>query len=313
MLRALAGRFVFALALVMLAFCGAYLLTALAPGDAVAMGDGMASTRTIEAERARLGLEQPVWSRLGMRLGRLARLDLGRSVRFNRPVLPLVAERMVATVQAGGAALVLALAIGIPAGVLASQVRNQVVAHAVAATSIVLLSVPALVIALVLSLAATRLSPFAIMAVSLALPAAALFERLQARAMTAALGETCLHAARARGVPARAITWRHAWPLSLPSVLGVAGIVASHLLSGALAIELVTARGGLGRLTFEALMARDLDLAAACAGAAALLVGLATFAADTLQMWLDPRLLIETGAFRGRAVLAAATDGPGDS
>ena len=72
-------------------------------------------------------------------------------------------------------------------------------------------------------------------------------------------------------------------------MLGVVGIIAGHLLSGALAIELVTARSGLGLLTFEALMARDLDLAAACAAAAALIVGLATLAADLLHLWIDPR------------------------
>lgn len=289
MRRVLAGRLAFALALVVGAFVGAYVLTAVAPGDAV--DDGLRSSASLAAERSRLGLDEPILSRLATRLTRLAVLDLGTSLRYDQPVLTLVVQRTASTLRAGGAALVLALIVGIPAGVLGSRARSAVVRRGIAALSIVLLSLPALVVALVLAVVAsgTGLPSIAVMVIALALPAAAVIERLQARAMDALQHETCLDAARARGVPRNVITWRHAWPLSLPAVLGVIGVVAAHLLSGALAIELVTARSGLGLLTYEALMARDLDLAAGCAAAAALLVGLATLAADLLQMWVDPR------------------------
>ncbi len=130
---------------------------------------------------------------------------------------------------------------------------------------------------------------FLVMVIALALPAAAVIERLQSRAMDVVAREPCLQAARARGIPRVTLTWRHAWPLSLPAVFGVVGVLAGHLLSGALAIELVTARSGLGLLTYEALMARDFDLAAGCAAAAALIVGTATLGADVLQTWIDPR------------------------
>jgi peptide/nickel transport system permease protein len=76
----------------------------------------------------------------------------------------------------------------------------------------------------------------------------------------------------------------------LPAVLGLAGTIAGQLLSGALAVELVTSRSGLGLLTFEALHARDIDLAAGCAGAVALIVGLVAFSADVVQLWMDPRV-----------------------
>jgi len=289
MRRVLAARLGFALALVVCAFIGVYVLTALAPGDA--LDDGLRTSASLAAERSRLGLDQPVLSRLATRLGRLAVLDLGTSLRYNQPVLALVTQRTATTVQSGAAALLLALVIGIPAGVLGSRARSPVVRHGISAISILLLSLPALVVALVLAVVASGagVPSFAVMVISLALPAAAVVERLQSRAMDAVQRELCLDAARARGVPRGAITWRHAWPLSLPSVLGVVGILAGHLLSGALAIELVTARSGLGLLTFEALMARDLDLAAACAAAAALIVGLATLTADLLHLWIDPR------------------------
>ena len=294
MRRALAGRLVFALALVALAFVGVFVVTGLAPGDPI--DGGLLPERAVAAARERLGLNQPLLARLAARLARLAVLDLGISLRYNEPVLGLVVQRTVATLHAGATALLLALAIGIPAGVVASRTRSGVVRHAISLVSIVLLSLPALVVALVLAALAsgTGLPALAVMVIALALPAAALIERLQARAMDVAQGEICLEAARARGVPRRAITWRHAWPLSLPSVLGLLGTIAGQLMSGALAIELVTGRSGLGLLTFEALMARDVNLAAACAAAVALIVGLVTVSADAIQMWMDPRVSMLT-------------------
>jgi ABC-type dipeptide/oligopeptide/nickel transport system permease component len=209
-------------------------------------------------------------------------------------VRSLVAQRAATTLQAGLAALLLALLVGVPAGVLASRSSSRFVRHGIAAVSILFLSVPALVVALLLAAIgmSSGLPAFMVMVISLALPAAALIERLQARALDGVRHERCLDAARARGVPRNVITWRHAWPLSLPAVLGLAGTIAGQLLSGALAIELVTARSGLGLLTFEALHARDLDLAAGCAGTVALIVGLVSFSADVVQVWIDPRVAI---------------------
>ena len=290
MRRRLLGRFVFALALAVIAFTGVYVLTDLAPGDP--LDDQMRSAGSRAAELHQLGLDRPLHERLATRLARLAVLDLGTSVRYGQPVLTLVTQRATTTLQAGAAALLVALLIGVPAGVLASRSTSRFVRYGIAAVSILLLSVPALVVALLLAVlsASSGLPSFAVMVISLALPAAALIERLQARALDGVQHERCLDAARARGVPRRVITWRHAWPLSLPAVLGLAGTIAGQLLSGALAVELVTSRSGLGLLTFEALHARDLNLAAGCAGAVALIVGLVAFAADVVQVWMDPRI-----------------------
>ena len=287
--RALAGRLLFALALVVVAFIGAYVVTGLSGSDA--LEDDLRAGDSIARERERLGLDQPLPVRLAARLARLTVLDFGTSLRFNQPVRTLVLQRAATTLQAGGLALLLALVLGIPAGVLGSRARSGVIRHGIAAVSIGLSSLPPLVVALVLAVlfSGSGVPSLVIMVLALALPAAATIERLQARAMDAVDRDTCLDAARARGIPGTTITWRHAWPLSMSSVLGVIGLVAGHLLSGALAIELVTAHNGLGLLTFDALMSRDLDLVAGCAAAAALIVGLTTLAADVAQMWIDPR------------------------
>jgi peptide/nickel transport system permease protein len=295
MVRRAAIRLPLVAVLVLVAFVGTFLLTGLAPGDP-AHEALLRGSDAYAAERARLQLDVPLGTRLLTRIGRLLRLDLGSSMRFGRPVLPLVMERATSTALAGGAALVLALAIGVPAGMASARARHRVVRRGVAAVSLVLLSVPALVLAIALSVAfaSLRLPPVFVVVLSLALPAAAVIERLQSRAYASASAALCLTAARARGIPADQIAWRHAWPLSLPAVIGVVALLASQILSGSLAVEFVTGWPGLGRLTYDALMARDLDLAAGCVGAAAGLAGLATWASDVVQHALDPRL--EDGA-----------------
>lgn len=291
MLRVAVARLPFLGALVVAAFVGAYLLTALAPGDAAyeVLPRGRAA---YENERARLGLDRPVSERFLERMARLAVLDFGTSSRFRQPVLPLVVERASRTLLAGGLALACALAIGIPAGVASARLRSRAVRGLISAVSLVLVSVPSLVSALLLAVLFTGMGvpALVIVVLALALPAAALVERLQESAYRDVSGGLQVTAARARGLSERRAAWRYAWPLSLPAVLGVVSLLASQLVSGSLAVEYVTNWPGLGLLTYDALRARDADLAAGCAAAAAVLVGLASLAADVVLAAIDPRV-----------------------
>lgn len=291
MLRVAVARLPFLGVLVLAAFVCAYLLTALAPGDAAyqSLPQGRAA---YEDERARLGLDRPVSERFRSRLVRLARLDFGTSLRFGQPVLPLVVERASRTLLAGGLALAIALVVGIPAGVVSARLRSNALRRLVSGVSLVVVSIPSLVGALLLAVlfARLRVPPLIIVVLALALPAAALVERLQASAYREVAGGLQVMAARARGLSERRAAWRYGWPLSLPAVLGVVSLVASQLVSGSLAVEFVTGWPGLGHLTYEALKARDADLAAGCAAAAAALVGFASLAADVVLAAIDPRV-----------------------
>jgi ABC-type dipeptide/oligopeptide/nickel transport system permease component len=290
MLRVAVSRLPFLAALVVAAFVAAYLLTALAPGDAAyeLLPQGRAA---YQAERVRLGLDRPVSERFLERVAKLVVLDFGTSLRFGRPVLTLVVERASATLLAGTLALGCALLVGIPAGVASARLRSRLLRRAVSGVSLLVVSIPSLVLALLLAVAFTRVLPkLAVVVLALALPAAALIERLQSGAYREVAGGLQLMAARARGLSERRAAWRYAWPLSLPAVLGVVSLVASQLVSGSLAVEFVTDWPGLGRLTYDALLAREADLAAACVAAAAALVGLATVVADVALAAIDPRV-----------------------
>jgi peptide/nickel transport system permease protein len=128
-------------------------------------------------------------------------------------------------------------------------------------------------------------------ALALALPIAAALERLQSQAMAEALREPSVTAALARGISRRRAIWVHAFRLSLKPVLGVLGIVIGTVLSGSFVVEIVMTWPGLGDLMFQALVARDLYLAAGCAASGAVFLAAGLLAADLALAVVDPRTM----------------------
>ncbi|MCL4848709.1 MAG: ABC transporter permease [Acidobacteria bacterium] len=313
----LVRRALFALVLVIVVSSGALVLARLAPGDFVTeqVGQG-ADLATLAAERARLGLDRPVAASWAEWLGAAARLDFGVSFRYGRPVAGLVAERTGNTLLLAVAALGAATAIGLPLGVFAARRPRTAAAALVRAASFAALSVPPLVLALLLAWLAARTGwlptggmgraaaadaglagraldlarHLVLPALALALPVGATLERLATRALAGALAGPRAGAARARGLDEGRLAWRHALRLAAAPVVAVYGLVAGGLLSGSFAVEVVTAWPGLGRLFYEALVARDVPLVAGCAAASAALVAVATLAADAAAAWADPRV-----------------------
>ena len=293
--RIILRRCVVILILLVTAVSGAWLLTRLAPGDAasVEVGDRLTAAAR-EVERAQAGASGTAFESLAHWWTRAARLDFGTSVRFQRPVLPLVLERTRRSAQLALGAMAIGLLVGLPLGVISSKKRGPL-AGIIRTVSVAVLSCPPLVLALLLTWLAVRYrmttvsSSLLLPTLALALPLAATFERLQSRAFGRIASEPCLVAIAARGVPRRTITWTHAWRLSLPPVASLGGVIAGAVLGGALAVEVITAWPGLGRLTFDALLSRDGPLVAGCAAMTALLVSAASLASDLIVAWADPR------------------------
>ncbi|MCX6552013.1 MAG: ABC transporter permease [Acidobacteria bacterium] len=317
MLRYLANRIAFAVLLVAVVSSAALMLTGVAPGDITSeqVGAG-ATTRSLEAERARLGLDRPLAQQYLEWAGRAVRLDFGTSLMYGRPVAGLVAERARNTAVLAVVALLLATLVGLPLGVVAGS-RRGVVPGVIRAASVLALSLPSLVSALVLVLVAARtgwwptggmtspgLDPaagwlawamdvarhFVLPACALALPLAATIERLQAQATADTMREPYISAARARGIPPRRVLWRLALKPSLRPVTAIYGLVFGSLLSGSFVVEIVTAWPGLGRLMFDALRSRDVHLVAGCAAAGGVFLALGALASDVALAVVDPRL-----------------------
>jgi peptide/nickel transport system permease protein len=127
-------------------------------------------------------------------------------------------------------------------------------------------------------------------AVALALPLGAAMARVQQGALRSALAEPHLLAAAALGLSRRAVIARHALRISLRPLASVYGFIVGALLSGSFAVEIVTAWPGLGRLTYDALLSRDLFLVTGCAAAGAIFLSLGTLISDLAIAVIDPRV-----------------------
>lgn len=294
-----------ALLLVFAVTSGALLLAQLAPGDYA--GDFGLSKDQLAAERHRLGLDKPFAEQYAAWLKRSLTLDFGESFQHRRPVVGLVRERAVNTAVLAVAALLLATVLGIPAGVFTGSRRGGVAARLLRGTSLVLLSVPPLISSLVLLTIAARtgwlpvsgmggVSHLVVPTLALALPVAAMLERLQAQSIGDALSRPSATAARARGIPGARILWRHGWRQSLGPILAVYGVIIGSLFSGSFAVEMVTSWPGLADLMRQALMARDTYLVAGCAAAGAAFLAAGVLAADIAHALADPRLDGVSGA-----------------
>ena len=299
-LRRLAG----ALAFVVVVSSTALLLIRLAPGDASTdMKMRVADTSVIASEQTRLGLDRSPLAQLGSWLAGLARLDLGTSSRFGRPVSGLVAERVGNTAILAGLALVIATMVGIPLGVVSGSRRRtsrdggQAVGGLIALASVFLVACPPILFALALLYFSVKTGgllgasgSLALPLLALALPMAAVVERLQSRATAETVAMPALVAAAARGVPRSRLIWVHSLRPSLQPVLGVYGIIIATLFSGSVAVERITSWPGLGDLMLEGLLGRDVFLVAGCAMVGALLIALGNLFADVLRAFVDPRV-----------------------
>jgi len=296
-MRFAARRVASGLLFVMVVGLSAFVLTHFAPGDATMDLQSIgASENAIRAERARLGLDQPLATQLARWARGIAAGDFGESTQYHQPVGALVADRAGQTAVLAGAALALATLIGIPLGVIGGATPRHWIARITEPVSLVLLSMPPLVFSLLLLfIAATTgwlsMSPGSLFlpTLALALPLAASLERLQAQATRDVVAAPDLVAAAARGVPRARLIWVHAARQSLRPVLGIYGIVIGTLFGGSLVVEMVTAWPGLGRLMYDALRGRDIDLVAGCALAGAVFLAIGNVAADLLRAVVDPR------------------------
>lgn len=317
--RYLAWRGLVALLLIVVVSSAALLLTLAAP-DATSLD--VAERAAAARRRTELGLDRPVLVQYAEWVGRAARFDFGESVIYTRPVNTLIGERVLNTAVLAATALVLATAIGMPLGIYTGRRSRGWGVLIVRGLSVLLLSTPPLLASLVLVLVAARtgwlpvggmvsaaasdaswhqwaldvVSHLPLPALALALPLAAVLERLQSQAFSDTIGQSFVQAARARGLSREQAELTHAWRVSLGGILAIYGAMVGALFSGSFVVEVVTAWPGLGRLMFDALRGRDIFLVAGCAAAGAFSLSVGTLLADVIHAVVDPR--VRLGAAR---------------
>jgi peptide/nickel transport system permease protein len=324
----IARRLAFAVFLVIAVSSASLVLTRLAPGDYVTQSLGTdARPETIESARARYGLDKSIGRQYLDWALRAVRFDLGRSLLFDRPVVDLIPERAANTAILAVTALLAATLLGLPLGIITGSQRGGVLPVVIRSGSLVFLSMPPLLTSLFLVFVAARtgwfpiggmassstqptlqglqgpaslLGPLSFItldllhhlvvpAAAIALPLAAMLERLQSQAISEVVHEPFVLAAYARGVPRSRVVWRDALKPALRPVAAVYGLVIGTLLSGSFAVEVITSWPGIGRLMLDALRARDIYLVAGCAGAGALFLAFGTIVSDIALGMVDPR------------------------
>lgn len=313
MLAYLARRLFFAVFLVFAVSSAALVLVGLSPGDYATTQLGITvHPGEIEQLRTRYGLDRPLSEQYFGWVARAARFDFGNSMVYDRPVRDLIPERAVNTGILAITALVAATLIGLPLGIVSATHPRGLVTALIRGASIALLSMPPLLTSLFLVFLAARtgllpiggmggapdaaggaivdfLRHLVVPVAALALPLAAMFERLQSQAMSETVAQPFVLATLARGVPHARVIWRDALKAALRPLLSIYGIVVGTLLSGSFAVEMITSWPGLGRLMLDALRARDVYLVAGCAAAGSIFLAAGTLMSDIALAAVDPR------------------------
>jgi len=278
----------------------ALVLARRAPGDYT---DTLRANRlapdAIARERTRLYLDRSLPQLCAVWLSGLPRLDMRMSYRHARPVTALLAERLPRTILLVGAALLLSLVGGLSWGTLQARASGAA-AHALSGLAGFVLAVPSLVLLFGLLLAASRAGWLArvdqsiamplLGILALAIPSSAALASLHAQSLREALAEPWARAALSRGVPINRLVWKLGMRIAATRMASVTPLVAANVLGASLIVEAVTGWAGLGRLTLDAVVARDVFLVAGCTAAVSAMVAAASLAADGLVRLLDPRV-----------------------
>ena len=295
-LTSLAARALTSLVVMALAAMLTFLLIDLAPGSYVddLAANPQVSRETVARLRDQFGLDRPFYEKFARWAGSLAHGDIGYSLVYQRPVRQLIAERLWNTVALNLAALALAWTIGLPLGLAAASNRGSPIDWTIGALAAVLLSTPAVVLALVvLACAARQAWPLGSMAWPTAaiaavwLPAVARHTR---SAVGSALDASHTLAARARGVGRLRLVAVHALREALGPLSSFVGISVAAVVSASLPVEVVSAWPGIGQLAFDAVLRRDLFLVVDLVQVAALLLLAGNLAGDLLLRAVDPRV-----------------------
>ena len=287
-----------------------FALTVLVPGDPAAILLGPQASPEAAARFIReMGLDQPIHIRFAHFFMNLARGDLGTDVLNGRRVAATIAAVLPYTLILTAASILLSLVIGIPLGAYAATRPGSLADNALAGVSVAFIAIPSFVIAILLLLVFSvwldwlpvlgtgREADTADQARRLILPTLALatgwvgfIARLVRTSMLEVLSEPYIRTARAYGLPSRQLIYKYALKNAFIPPLAILGLGVGRLLGGAVLVEIVFARPGLGRLVLDAINARNFPVLQGAVLTVVILFVATNLAVDLLYAALDPRM-----------------------
>lgn len=306
MVNILLPRFLSALVVVFGVACLVFLLIHLIPGDPVDVMLGeTARPADKEALRQSLGLSRPIHEQGIQYFKGLITLDWGTSIFSGRSVSSLLLERLPATVELGIAALLIAVMIALPLGIVAAIRRNTLLDIGAMGFSLLGISIPNFWLGpMLIMVGALWLGWFPVSGrqgwSSLVLPAftlgtamAAILSRMIRSALLEVIHEDFVRTARAKGVPEWKVIVHHGLRNALLPIITLLGLQLGAILGGAVITETVFSWPGVGLLTVEAIQRRDYPVVQASVLCISLTYVLVNLFTDVVYHWIDPRVSLE--------------------
>ncbi|HUO62996.1 MAG TPA: ABC transporter permease [Terriglobales bacterium] len=282
-----------------------FLFVRLTGDPAVLLVEPGASKADLEAVRAQLGLDRPLWVQYGQFMSSLVRGDLGHSFYYRTPVLELYLSRLPYSLLLAAAAMAFSLLVGIPSGILAAVRVNQWWDSAGKIFSLLGLSLPSFWVGLVMILFFSVYlgwlpSSGSGTALHVVMPAfalgwyfAAAHMRLTRSSMLEVLGSEYVKLARLKGLSEALVIGKHAFKNALIPVLTLAGINLVIMVNVAVVVETVFAWPGVGRLLYEGIAFRDFPVVQATVLIGGAMIVIVNFFVDILYAVIDPRIRYE--------------------
>ncbi len=288
--------------------CLVFFLIHLVPGDPVEVMLGeSARPADREALRQALGLNLPIGVQFVHYLDGLLHFDLGTSLHSKRPIAEILLERLPATLELSLAALLVAVLIAFPLGVLSAVRKDSVWDHLAMGVSLFGVAIPNFLLGpLLIMVFSLWLGWFPVSGreglASLVLPAltlgtalAAILSRMLRATLLDVLNEDFIRTARAKGLSPRVVIWKHALRNALLPVITLLGLQLGALLGGAVITEVVFSWPGLGQLVIEAIQRRDYPLVQACVLLISLTYVVVNTCTDVAYAVIDPRIRVGGG------------------
>ncbi len=255
-----------------------------------------------EELRAKLGFDKPLPVQYFLYISRVVQGDFGESLRYRQPVMPLVLERMPATLQLTAASMFVALLIAIPAGTIAALNRNSILDTGTTFFALLGQCMPTFWLGLMLIIlfgVTLKILPPAgigtwkhlvLPAVALGSYSAAIIARLLRSGLLEVINQDYIRTARSKGLRERSVIVTHAMRNAALPVITIIGIQIGVLLGGAIVTEFVFAYPGLGRLVLEAVSNRDFPMVQGAVLVVAIIISLINLLVDLSYGFLDPRI-----------------------
>jgi peptide/nickel transport system permease protein len=273
------------------------------PGDPVEVMLGESATSADrEVLRQNLGLDEPLPIQFFQYVAKVAQGDLGVSIHSKKPIVDLLAERLPATIKLAALALMIAISIGVPLGIVAALKVDRWADNLATVLSLTVSAMPhfwlgpllMMVFALWLGLLPVSgmdaNTSIILPALTLGFGLAAILTRMTRASMLEVLHEDFIRTARAKGLPEKIVILKHALRAALLPIVTVLGLQLGSLLAGTVITETVFAWDGIGRLLVESIEKRDYPVTQACVLVIALTYVFVNLLTDIIYTRIDPRV-----------------------